>query len=466
MRAPSLVRLAVAAAALPCACETAPEPPPPPPFEVVSGHYSGTVRTGPVSDEGPVEGPLWVARLSAATVPSPPTGAYEPISSLARHVFVERGAANFRARGELALGTRLAADEVAAGDAVPANAGWSFTLAEALPSGATLMWTATPNSASENPPAPPWERLTVQLSRDADALEAALVFEGTVVPRAENDQGIAVPAAYSIEQREHVVLELAPETDGTPWRLFVPAPSAAEPEGGLLLELSVTAAPADEPLAELEQRAHRNLERARESARARSSALTVSESFEFESRSALNALERRRLQRPALVFLAQQTGAAVTGELALSTDEASLGDYLAAVRERLHRGDVPTNEPRALGWFLDSTALLWMAERAQHPEHELAPELVALLLVHTGELGRYPDLVQEAVLESASLGGLGERLVRENRIFLEDGHPTARLRANEWLAARGQAPAGFDPLASLADRRAALEAAQTEEQGE
>lgn len=443
MRLPLTARLAAAAAALAGACRTSPEPPPPP-FEVAADHYVGTVHTGPVSGEVPGAEGAWAVELRVASVARAPAGPSGSVSSLARHVFVEGGAETFRTRGELALGSRVV------GGPAPSGSDWEEQRIEALLPGSTVAWTAAPHPGAEDRPAPPWDRLTVQLSRRRgapDRLETAVVFEGRNAP--------------STWRREHVVLEASPALDGDPWRLFAPAPTAEHPDGGLLLELRVDPTP---ELADFEQaraRAIENLALARDRARARSAALTPSESFHFESRGALAALERRELQRPALVFLAQQTGAELTGEVALSVDAETLDEYLAAVRGRLDDG-VPTDEAVALGWFLDSTVYLWMAATAEDAERGLSPELRALLLVHCGELGRYPDLVKEVVEESAGLAELRERLVRENLIFLESGHPTARLRACDWLAARGIAPAGFDPLAPLPERRAALAAAELE----
>ena len=49
-------------------------------------------------------------------------------------------------------------------------------------------------------------------------------------------------------------------------------------------------------------------------------------------------------------------------------------------------------------------------------------------------------------------------MIVENRIYLEDNSPASRVRAYDWLKARGAAPKGFDPLANPRDRREALAA--------
>ena len=44
-------------------------------------------------------------------------------------------------------------------------------------------------------------------------------------------------------------------------------------------------------------------------------------------------------------------------------------------------------------------------------------------------------------------------------MYLEDSSPSARVRAYDWLAARGRAPQGYEPLGPARERRRALDAA-------
>ena len=81
----------------------------------------------------------------------------------------------------------------------------------------------------------------------------------------------------------------------------------------------------------------------------------------------------------------------------------------------------------------------------------------SLLLRHGGEVGRFPSLIEEALAACSSCEAFQLRLEKENRVFLKDASPAARVRALDWLLARGLAPAGYDPLASRADRRHALD---------
>jgi hypothetical protein len=60
------------------------------------------------------------------------------------------------------------------------------------------------------------------------------------------------------------------------------------------------------------------------------------------------------------------------------------------------------------------------------------------------------------VSDANSVADLNQRLLQENAIYLEDISPAARTRAFEWLTTKGQAPKGYDPLATLKERRAVL----------
>ena len=67
----------------------------------------------------------------------------------------------------------------------------------------------------------------------------------------------------------------------------------------------------------------------------------------------------------------------------------------------------------------------------------------------------------EVLKGAGSAADLRTRLLAENFIQLEDSSPAARVRACDWLAARGIAPAGYDPLGPPKARREALERALT-----
>ena len=471
---------ALAAALAPCAaCATAPPEAPVPLLEVTGEHYTGTVLSGPLDAQVPEQAlsDPWFVELRLAYVEEPPPGAAAPLSAAAREVVVDGAPALLATRGELAL------DVVRTAARAP-HARWELFTLDALWPGTTLVRRARANSAveAEDRPAAPWRGFEVELARRADApagAEMALAFEGLVAPRPADEEGAlaaAEAAAAALEEaqggaepepkpqapvlvREHVVLDEAPGP-GQSLSFFLPAPTPRLPRGGYALEVALRAdfagaAGEAERTAAL-ARGQAGLERSRKTARDRSSVFSASEGFQFESAGALAALAERSHQRTALAFLAHATGAELSGELALLAEPETLAGCLGALRARIEAEGAPTGEPAALGWFLERATYGWLAARASDESQPLQPELEALLLRHTGQLGRYPDLVMESVGASTGLADHRRRVQAENAIFLEDADPAARVRAFDWLKAQGLAPEGYDPLAAPAERRAAL----------
>jgi hypothetical protein len=133
---------------------------------------------------------------------------------------------------------------------------------------------------------------------------------------------------------------------------------------------------------------------------------------------------------------------------------------LEAVTKRLaERWQETMPAPARLGFELEREALGVLAELDD--AGNLPAEMRTLLTVHAGEAGRRAASLQEALRGATTLVELRSILAAENAIYLEDSEAAARVRAFEWLEARGLAPAGYDPLASRQQRRAALDAAMT-----
>jgi len=110
-----------------------------------------------------------------------------------------------------------------------------------------------------------------------------------------------------------------------------------------------------------------------------------------------------------------------------------------------------------------STFLGWTLERMSYgllatilSSDQATPELEAILVRHTGQVGRHVSTLEELTANAADIDEFQSNLVRENFIFMEDISPAARNRAFEWLKARGKAPDGYDPLAPLKERRDVL----------
>ncbi len=449
-----------------CACQATGGAPSALPLELSFDTYVGTIHSGPVgAPSQPTafddSSEAWWFEIEYAYAVTSPMPAGEPISALTRQVFVESDEATVQTHSVLASG-------VVCTRAPDASASASSLAIQSSPlwPGTTATWSARPNPAARNAPHMRWLELEFELARsldEADPVALAVVFEGPVGAR---DRATS-DAPRARVQREHLVLDPLPDLGKTPLGVFLPAPCDTAPHGGYRVELRRVPPPTGPALAEALERSRSALARSSERARATASVVSPREGFQFESASAMRALEDRSLRRPALVFLAQVCDAVLTGELAIDAEPAALENYLALLAarardDREHGREFTDRDPHVLGWILESTSYAWLAARASNEKAPLELELQALLLVHAGALARFPDLLLDAVRESDALADLDRHFEEEHRNFLADADPAARLRAFEWLRARGAELGTFDPLAPLTERRAALDAVRGE----
>ena len=186
-----------------------------------------------------------------------------------------------------------------------------------------------------------------------------------------------------------------------------------------------------------------------------------------ESRAAIERSEALRVfqergGRSALLQVAQESKATLALELALVADES----FLVTLNRRAFphspepTGDAPATKVRpepAIGWRLDRAAWELLAEGALN--ETLEPELQGVLFRAAGALAAFPDLLQEAAKGAkGDPAQFQDRLIAEQRYFLEDSSASARLRAYDWLKERGIVVPGYDPLGERDARRAALAA--------
>jgi len=171
---------------------------------------------------------------------------------------------------------------------------------------------------------------------------------------------------------------------------------------------------------------------------------------------AISELNEPQRRRAALVYLAQQGDSSLCQDVAMLADDAMLAGIAAGVKR-----DAPTaikegNLPQ-FTWILDQSAIA--ALQPLLTKTTLPPELFAVLTEHFGEPGRHAAAVDEIMRDTSSTSELRQKLISENFIYLEDSSPASRVRAFNWLTAQHLAPAGFDPLGSPKQRRAALDQA-------
>lgn len=379
----------------------------------------------------------------------------DALTSRARLVSAERGGEAVESGSRLAHEARVAR---AAAAIERAESGRAVELAYerlALPRGVTASLSLVSEdllATSAGAPARKELRLEVGRSRADGSIAVALVLEDVVAPRGTNeDEEDRRPPSPEL-RRESILLEDAPRI-GEPLSIELPRPFRGGQAEALVLELELSAGADREDL----ERCLADARAAELRAGERTAWIGSSEARGREIEAAWKALESRTRRRAALVLLAARSGAELCGDLALSADDEALGACVEAI------GGGTQPDSLDLGWSLERGAALFLASRAA--ERPLDPELEAAVLRRAGELGRSPAALADLAERSADLDEFRARIVDENRVLLEDSKPGARVRAYDWLAARGLAPRGYDPLGTREERRAALDAAEAEAEG-
>lgn len=489
-RAPQSGRLTLALLLLfPPGCRATVERPSPPPVSLPPGlgvharAWAGTSLTGPrpVVEAPPdpaLAPPLRVELTLLALAELPDLGV--PLGSTSRMVLAPEAEEPIEVFPHTMAGGHLLEGELAAAfvDGL-ASLGTSGALLAAAWQGPLIAGTTTSLAVAtveidEDPEnflgefrtlGPVLKQVDVAVARTGAGLEAAIGMVDLAEPGGEDltplfepDRDELRPGA-PLPRREVLLTRVRPEADGAPLVFLVPSPFVSGRGAGYAAVVRVhTVAPEDTAdherrvagaLARLEALAPppRRQERPRAADAPRGRALVQAlEALDPDSGVALRA---------PLVFLADVGDAPFAGDLALVADDELLEQWVDELRAQARpRGDEPDAVDR-LGWMLDRGAYLLVARRALRGS--LPDELGGLLLHHAGELGRFPSLLSAAATRSAGAADFQRRLVEENRQFLDDSNPTARVRAHEWLERQGLAPAGYDPLASREERRAILE---------
>ncbi|GEM_PF-2127715 len=177
---------------------------------------------------------------------------------------------------------------------------------------------------------------------------------------------------------------------------------------------------------------------------------------------ALSGLGDTTDQRGMVLYLAEDTAAALAYDLALVGDPQILARICRDTLAATESGE--TLDPRGLAWVLDSAGWRSLAEEAAADDPAIG--LMGVLLRHAGEVGRDPARLLELVEGSTDRQAFDNALLAENLGFLEVNVPAARVRAYDWLLSRDQAPKGYDPHDDRQTRRAALKRfAETGETG-
>ena len=344
----------------------------------------------------------------------------------------------------------------------------------ALPEGVTLVVSPTPRepSAGESG-APPAQRRVAALitrgrDRESSAISVLLAIDepsAPAQPTASEEAEVAMPPPRWVvvrSGRRGVLLSEAPRVDGAP--LVVVAPPANDRSASLALIVDVVHADARGELAAAHAQAFErcvsDVARENDEAARRAKLLSPNQASMNGLVCAVQALEIAGRHRAALAFLARSAEAPLAESLALGASEDSLARIVARLIEECGGSAALARVGPALGWQLESGAYRILAQWTL--SGEITPDLSALLVRYAGEPARYPDELESAVASSRDVASLRERFVAENRRALDDVRPASRVCAFDWLAARGLAPQGYDPLASASERHAVLAREQSE----
>lgn len=308
---------------------------------------------------------------------------------------------------------------------------------------------------------PPW-RTAIQLWRDEpDDSELSIALEFSDVVQAVQDLGDeAGPTLVLGAETETLVLDETLVAGGSP--VIIAAPTRFDPSRRIhdVVVLQAFAAQEDEEaLTALSERVAVARSEVRDAAledAQKREQLRVDQQLRLRRLRSIDGLAAAETRRTAVVDLAGGSRLGLASELAVMADDLVLADFAERLRAEQDALRSVAGDADALTWRVEREALLLVS--AWVDEDLIPPEYEAVLLRYTGEAGRYPGSIQDALVAVDGFDAFYDRIVEENRIALEDPSPAARVRAHDWLVQRGLGIPDFDPLAERRDRRSALQA--------
>ncbi|MEC9050971.1 MAG: hypothetical protein VX747_00825, partial [Actinomycetota bacterium] len=121
-------------------------------------------------------------------------------------------------------------------------------------------------------------------------------------------------------------------------------------------------------------------------------------------------------------------------------------------------------DPAQTRLALEISAFRSVEQRLQ--EFGLPPQLLAWIVRQAGAAGRSRASLDPVLRDCTSTEQLKRRLLIANYGALDDGDPSSRVLASDWLTRRGISIAGYDPLGEPRERRNALTALRQQLQRE
>ncbi len=462
---------------LAAACASAPPGIQAPELIAITSHYGGDPIGGLLAASTTLE--LELNSADAVEVHAQlfvlsrmPVDGTAPLSEDIRFIIGGQGNDPLAPNSLVAPGARIATGEAAAALAAdvrrrgPVDAVESFSLnGIVVPSVTTVMAAVHAQPIELLGYRPSERRISVHVWREdanADSLAVALVVsdivqfveEGDVNAGDEGDLVVRVAP-----RRERLILDQPLAIDGPP--LLIAVPARFDPDR-LMASLVIIEARSVEPETASSDTFARKMEALRAEVcdaaldgAGRFQQLEVEERLRQRRLKAIDALSDSRTRRAAIVELGGGLAPLVTEVALMAGDELldRLSGRLIADAVELQS---LASDAEMLAWRLEREAILLFTKASL--DDELPAEYEALLLRYTGEAGRYPGTVEDALVAAKSLDEYYSRIFQENYIALEDSRPSGRIRAFDWLTANGIEIQDFDPLGSSRERRAAQRA--------
>lgn len=447
-------------------CASKPPPPAAPGVGLRVEHFSGSPLSGPttrpvasVRADTAILIDVRIVALAANRVES-----LAPVGPNVRLISVSRGGSPLMAAGEFTSGCRFGAGPSAQKVEAELDTGSLGHAPQISQSTLALPPAVTGSIRLEDPTASKDAARSIQLylhrpaAGGADQLEIALAIEDfkRADPQAESTSATSRPAPITGLFRELMLLQSVPIADSPSAALLIPFDFSDGIHHSAIAIVHISRDVSNPQWPAGVEQAQADLKASADAASKLPSVSTLSISDWPGFETALAGIRDPATARVSLSYLAGQTGARVCEDASLVATDQVLADASILINKEFSKPDLP-HTAEALGWALDVAMLNLLSQRQS--ASALPSELLAVLLRHTGQVGANSGSVGEMLALVGNRKDFESRLSAENFVYLEDNSPAARVRAFDWLTARGEAPPGYDPLAPPKQRQDALQKA-------
>lgn len=412
--------------------------------------YCGSALSGPLgqSVQQVDLATAWSIRANVIAVKTLPLSGFDSIGPLARLIINDGGSELIAPSTRLAYSARIRA----------LKAGESFDATARDPSREVDLGTVQAKVA-------PGATGAFNIAQPSDSIDSSNRQRISVeIDRARGEDGYNIsltsfdrksPGALQIVREMLVIHRIPGAPNQDHFALAIPMTFSTSQAAGVVIDISIDTRPPDaRSIAELKTRLDASAARVAQKLKAspqNAADLDVSAALDSVARSNDNP-------RATLTYLAQLTGAGLSESVSLVADKQLLLLISKAIREAIPR--LAARDRQTVGWMLDRATIKTISSLKEDQAAQMLPPVKGALETFAGQAGYELDVLQSLADKSTSSSDFYNHLVAEHLIYLEDNSAAARVRAFDWLRARGAAPAGYDPLAPNRARRDALDKMQ------